>query len=447
MKQLSRVVWSEGMYLGPHHFQLQNRYFEDSIQFATGNLWFAPHGLIGCKLDVEALGNGMVALVHARGMLPDGLPFHVPDSDPAPQPRQVADFYPRSGDGVKVFLGVPVRRQDGLNCLLPGTSGADARFSAESEVLHDETTGRDEKPVYVGRKNLRILFETEDLSGWVTLPIGRVVREGSGKYAYDHEFIPPCVNLAASERLMTLLKRLIDILEEKSGGFKQRGSTWVETASREIGYFWLIHTVHAALAPLRHLLFTKRGHPEELYMEMLRLGGALCTFAIDSHPRHLPLYDHNALGDCFGKLDYHIRSHLEIIIPSQYVRIPLQKRANYFYEADITDQRVLDRSRWVFGVYSAKVGEAEVINYTPRLVKLCSKEFIPRLVNQALPGLTLEHLKTPPSAIPAKVDYQYFLVSKQGPCWEHMVKTRKLGLYVPGEIPDPELELLVVLDQ
>ena len=29
MKHLSRLVWSEGMYLGPHHFQAQSRYFED----------------------------------------------------------------------------------------------------------------------------------------------------------------------------------------------------------------------------------------------------------------------------------------------------------------------------------------------------------------------------------------------------------------------------------
>ena len=51
-----------------------------------------------------------------------------------------------------------------------------------------------------------------------------------------------------------------------------------------------------------------------------------------------------------------------------------------------------------------------------------------------------------PSQIPAKVDYSYFSVSQAGPCWEHMVKTRKLGLYVPGDLPEPEMELLVILE-
>src|SRR5579859_4360769 len=84
MKYLSRVVWSEGMYLGPHHFQVQSRYFEDFIQFATSALWFESYGLIGSLLDPEALFNGTLSLIHARGVFPDGLAFHMPDPDPAP---------------------------------------------------------------------------------------------------------------------------------------------------------------------------------------------------------------------------------------------------------------------------------------------------------------------------------------------------------------------------
>src|SRR5262249_991097 len=152
-----------------------------------------------------------------------------------------------------------------------------------------------------------------------------------------------------------------------------------------------------------------RGHPEELYRDLLQLGGALCTFAFESHPRALPLYEHRALEKSFGELDHHIRTHLEIIVPTQYIEIPLRKRANYFYEGEITDQRVLDRSRWVFGIRS-KVSEPELIAKTPELAKLCSKAFVPQLVQRALPGMALTHLQVPPSAIPVKADFQYFSV-------------------------------------
>jgi len=44
------------------------------------------------------------------------------------------------------------------------------------------------------------------------------------------------------------------------------------------------------------------------------------------------------------------------------------------------------------------------------------------------------------------VDMQYFGVSKAGPCWDHITQSRQVGVYVPGELPDPELELLVILE-
>ena len=82
MKMLSKIVWSEGMYLGPHHFQAQSRYFEDSIQFATANLWDDAHGVAACQLDPDALRNGTVSVIHARGLFQDGLVFDMPECDP-----------------------------------------------------------------------------------------------------------------------------------------------------------------------------------------------------------------------------------------------------------------------------------------------------------------------------------------------------------------------------
>jgi type VI secretion system protein ImpJ len=110
MKLLSRVVWSEGMHLGPHHFQVQSRYFEDSIQFATSALWFASYGLAGLELDADALYNGSVSLLHARGILPDGLPFNMPECDDLPEPRAIADLIPPTRDAnCTAMRGMPPR--------------------------------------------------------------------------------------------------------------------------------------------------------------------------------------------------------------------------------------------------------------------------------------------------------------------------------------------------
>jgi len=454
MKYLSRVVWSEGMYLAPHHFQVQSRYFEDSIRFIASSLWYQSYGLIGGQLDAQALVNGTVSVLHARGIFPDGLAFHMPESDPLPKTRNIADLFPVARDKVTVMLAVPPRRPEGLNCITPDAngnamSGEATRFYAEAKLLHDETTGRDEKPVQVGRKNIEILLDTEPSGDLITLPLARVMRDGSGHFVYDPEFIPPCLEISASTRLMALLGRLLDILSDKSTMFSRNNQgdkrSWVEFSTSDIANFWLLHTVNSALAPLRHQYVTKRGHPEELFTEMLRLGGALCTFALDSHPRALPLYNHDKLDECFALLDDHIRRHLETIVPTKYIAIPLIKTAEYFYTGDVSDQRCLGVSRWIFGIRSS-AGEVELISRTPRAVKICSEAFVPRLVKSALPGMTLTHMPVAPSQIPARIDYQYFSINKSGPCWDHIGQTRRIGVYVPGELPDPAVELLVILE-
>lgn len=438
------------MYLGPHHFQAQNRYFEDSTRFAVTGLWFAPYGVIAAELDAEALLNGKVSLTFAHGVFPDGLTFQMPDADPLPEPRNIAELFPPARESVVVSLAVSPRKQNGANCILPGTeNGKGARYRGQEFLLRDETTGRDEKPVVLGVKSIRLVLDTETGDDSLRLPIARVIRDGAGNFIPDETFVPPCLRISASERLMGLLERLIGILEEKSATFSMKETaekrSWAEFSTREIANFWLLHTVNSSLAPLRHAFYSKRGHPEELFREMLRLGGALCTFALDSHPRDLPLYDHERLDQSFTKLDRHIRDHLETIVPSQFLTIQMAKRADYFYEGEVTDQRCLGNSRWIFAIRS-RVGEVELIGRTPQLVKLCSKAFVPQLVKRALPGLDLVHLPVPPASIPGKVDYQYFSVSKSGPCWDHIVQTRVLGLYVPGELPDPEIELMVVLE-
>jgi type VI secretion system protein ImpJ len=291
-----------------------------------------------------------------------------------------------------------------------------------------------------------LLLESELNENIVALPLARLRRDGAGHFMFDPLFVPPCLQITASERLMLMLQRLIEILESKSSALSRNKGGMAEFSTRDLANFWLMHAVNSGLAALRHLWISKRGHPEQLFMEMSRLGGALCTFALESHPRTLPIYDHRNLGDCFEKLDEHIRTHLETIVPTNCVSIPLTKVADYFYEGDINDSRVLGRARWVLGIH-ATVGEAELIERAPQLVKICSAKFVGELVRRAMAGLALTHLPVPPPAIPTQVETQYFGVSRDGPFWDHIVQTHRVGIYVPGEVTGAELELLVILDK
>ena len=188
---------------------------------------------------------------------------------------------------------------------------------------------------------------------------------------------------------MNMTRRLIEILGQKNTSFSGTTRGYDRQASgmsaQQISSFWFLHAVNSGLANLRHLYLANQGHPEELYTEMLRLGGALCTFGLDTSAAALPVYDHLELQSCFEALDSHIRQHLELVIPTNCLSVQLQQTDRYFWEGDVTDTRLLGNCRWYLSIAAASLGEAELISGTPALVKFCSARFVPELVKRALP--------------------------------------------------------------
>lgn len=449
MKFLSPVVWSEGMHLAQHHFQAQSRYFEELTTFGLRSVFYAAYGVAACELDADALRNGTVSITHARGIMPDGLGFHFPE-DPPPAPLDIGDSFSPVQDSHLVLLAVPPYRQGQPNCLLDGTGDRrTSRFIAITQPVPDEVTGSDEKPVALGRKNFRLMLDNEEQGDLVTLPLARVRRDGRGNFVYDPDYIPPCVQIGGSRRLLEMIARLVDRLDAKSDAMllerQSSAKPLAEYAASEVANFWLTHAVNAARAPLRHMLQTRAAHPERLFIEMSRLAGALCTFSLDSHPRDLPAYDHDDAERSFNALERHIDRMLEVIIPHNTIKVPLAQAEPYFHTGAVADGRCFGPgAQWYLGVRSS-AGRAKLAADVPQLIKLCSAEHIVRLVKEGLAGLVLEHEASPASELAPRPGWQYFRVQTAGPCWALLSKTTNAGVYVPGALGDVELELTIVL--
>lgn len=433
------------MHLAPHHFQLQRRYFENALAFATQSLAPGWYGLLGAELDAEALRNGTVSLVHARGVMPDGLAFHFPDSDPLPPTRDVRAAFSPTEQALLVSLAIPPYRAGGRNAAAEGEA-APVRYVAARHAQRDENTGVDEQTIQIGRKNFTLALGSDAPADSVLLPIARVRRSGAGHFEYDPEFIPPCLQIGASATLLDLVQRMVEMLESKVdsivGGKADGGAG--RYASHEIESFWLTHAMNAALAPLRHHLASRRTSPEQLFTDLASLAGALCTFSLDAHPRDLPVYSHADPTACFREIERRIRDGLGTVVSKGAIRIALTPGANALHMGQVPDPRCLGPSQWILGVASS-LPAPRLAADAPRLLKLCSGAHIARLVQESLPGLVLEHLPVPPGAITQRIGYQYFLVRLDGPCWKAIQMNANVGAYAPDSLGVAELEIEVVL--
>ena len=447
MKFLSRVVWSEGMHLGPHHFQTQSRYFEDTLWFLNSNLRQEPWGFLHFFIDTEALSNGLAILNFASGILPDGLIFDLPDCDSVPEPAQLSGLFASTDSEIILHLAIPPRQDQGLDCDLGG--GSSARYGAVKRVLRDDAAGQGENSVSFARKNLVLLSQAQLSEGTVSFPIARVFRDGKGGFACDPEFIPPCLRISACEGLVLILHRLVQAIDEKivSTRSVRAGSGRFElgTSALDVANYWFLHALCSSLPALRHHLQDRRSHPEEVYRDLVRLAGALSTFALESARDEMPAYRHRDLASTFKELDALIRRYLEIVAPSNSITLQFRKADNYIYAAEVKDERCLRRARWILGVRSS-IAESLILRQTPKLVKVCSGEGVTKLVQRALPGMELLHLPVPPAALRAQADMHYFSISLSGPCWQHILQTKQVGVYLPGDLGDATFELTVITE-
>jgi len=441
------VLWTKGVLLTPQHLQLQDRFLEDLLEFRVAALAFAPWGFHRLTIDREALAAGAFGITAAAGVLPDGLLFDIPEADAAPPPKPLEGAFRPDQETLTVYLAIPEYRHGGRN-VAAAQGDRTARFLAEVLVRRDENTGLAEKPIMIARRNFRVLVEGESLEGHIALPVGRVTRAATGEHQLDLRFVPPVIDIAASEYLLSIARRLVELLSAKSSMLadrrRQKNQSLAEFGISDVANFWLLYTVNTAMPGLRHVFETRRGHPRELFIAMLALAGALTAFSVAMHPRDLPAYDHANLAGCFTDLDEKLRSLLETVVPANYVSLPLRVVAPSVYAAAIEQDRYLEAPEWYLALKS-DLPPAELIRRAPQLVKVSSANQIDQLITRALPGLELVHVANPPGAIPIKVGHQYFRLTKAGPEWQGITRARNVAAYLPGEFPNPEVQMLVVL--
>jgi type VI secretion system protein ImpJ len=448
MRRLQPVIWAKGTFLSPQYLQSQDIFHEDLLQFRVDSLNFHPWGFKTLEINREALANGDLAIDTASGIFPDGLIFDIPCADPAPAPKPLASYFEQGKDAIEIFLAVPAWRYGSVNVATGGGPDADTRYSAEVRMLHDENASQIERPVQLARKNFRLLVDSEAREGTPAIKIARVERTDSGLLQLAPGFVAPLLDIAASDYLMSILRRLLEILTAKStalaGMRRQKNQGLADFTASDIANFWLLYTVNTLLPSLRHIFETRRGHPEMLYASLSSLAGSLTTFSTKIFPRDLPLYNHRDLGSCIRDLDEKQRFLHETVIPSNFVSLPLTLTQASIHATSIDDDKYLLNTRMYLAV-NADMPEDELILKTPQLIKACSANHLEHLVRQALPGLPLRHVPIPPSSIPIKLNYQYFSIQQTGSAWEAVRRARNFAAYVPAEFHNPQLELIVIL--
>lgn len=449
MRQLQPVIWSKGTFLSPQHLQAQERFVEDCARFYLDSLNTNGWGFRELQIDGKALSEGRLSISRASGIFPDALPLDVPASEFPPPARVLDECFPPGRQTCTFYLAVPGYLQGGMNVAV-NREQVSTRFMAQMLLVRDENTGSGERPIQVAQKNLRILAENENREGSVVLGCIRILRSEAGAFSVDPTYIPPLIDIHAHPTLVRILSNMVELMvarsSQLSGGRRQKNQSLADFTASDVANFWLLYTLNSHLPVLRHLLEAGAVGPERLFLELCELAGALTSFSTKIAPRDLPVYNHEQLGTCFTELDKTIRVLLETVIPSNFVALPLKMVRDTVYAASIEKDEYFAGSRFYLAI-SADMRDADLIERAPLLLKTGSAAQIETLIRNALPGMRLQHVPTPPRAIPVKLRHQYFAVETSGPVWEAVRRARNFAVYAPSELLNPQMELIILLAQ
>lgn len=277
MQPSSRVMWKNGTFLTPQHFQQADRYVDSQLRLLQRSDGPLSWGVLDVRIDPLALSQGRLKLDSCQAFLPppDGSTIDVPGTDVGPAERSVV--IPDGVAMVEVFLTLPTQ--------------ATADRTQERELsLTDSFNSTSVRKIKVAQKSLSLSLSGEPQKNLAVLKIAEIERDAqTGKPTLRQTFAPPCLVVSAAPALQQLVRDLIGRMASLVRTLPE-----ARRLRQKDEFVMFLHAVNQHVAPLSHLIqeAAPLTHPAYLFEALLRLGSSLSAFF--DEPVTFPRYEHGS---------------------------------------------------------------------------------------------------------------------------------------------------------
>jgi len=442
MSVYNKVVWSEGLFLRPQHFQQQDRYFERYVETRCHALVAHSWGLTHLELERDLLSIGKFGLRRAAGVFPDGTPFRMPDDEPLPSP---IDIGAEVHDQV-LYLALPLRRA--------GSVDVDRATSPDGLIRHDvrevetgDATSSSGEPALleVAMLRTRVLLAGEVTQAYATVPLAQVIESRTDKQVLlDETFIPTVLDVRASRRLSTYMTELLGLLHQRGDALGGRVAATGRGASAEIADFLMLQAINRTEPVLAHLVDSGTVHPEDLFRLCVAAAGELSTFTTPSKrpPKPEP-YRHDQLRESFEPVMVALRAALSAVLEQSAIPIPIEAKKFGISVAAVADRSLYGTAVFILAA-RADVPAEDLRRRFPNQLKIGPVEKIRDLVNLQLPGVPVHAVPVAPRQIPYHAGFVYFELDQSHELWSQLRASGGVAMHVAGEFPGLAMEFWAI---
>lgn len=445
MSTKNKVIWREGLFIKPQHFQQQQRH-QDYITETVLKTYITHYfGLSALAINRELLSLGRIGIKEASGVMPDGTIFSMPYQDNLPTPIDIIQIN-EGGDNI-VYLALPLQSEtvseiatqhDGQRFL--------ARYRDDRENIRDlHTENGDVSPVNIAKLTPILKLGKHGLDAYVTLPICKIrERSADGSLVLDKTYIPTCVDARVSAILAEFLVEIESALHERGRQIAQRIGSPGQQGIADVAEFMMLQLLNRAYPQFSHFVKQAFIHPEVFFQALLQLSGELQTFTSESRlPETLPTYHHDDLAKGFLPLIHTLRQSLNVVLTPRAEPIVLQQQEHGIRVATIHDRQLLKDAEFIVAV-RAQLPQEQLRRQFVQQAKVTSVNQIRDLVSIQMPGVEFVPLSTAPRQLPYHSGYAYFRLDRQGASWADIEKQGNIAFHVSGQFPELDIQLWAI---
>ncbi|MYM58940.1 type VI secretion system baseplate subunit TssK [Vibrio sp. OCN044] len=439
MSLYNPVVWQDGMFMKPQHFQQLDRSQSKRSSMLFSNSSPLMWGVNRIKINTELLTQGKIAVTSAAGVLQDKTPFDLPALADVPDVKEVD---PSITDKV-IYLCCPLpsEREE-----LFGSDRNDARYIVSYQDAVDSCyDSEDTANIAIGKLKFCLMYEDEDRSAYTGIPILKISEvKTDGSIVLDDRYIPTCIDIKASELLSKFTNEFASMLKHRADSIVERLGTVDQQGVSTVSDFMLLQALNRYEPLFWHFSSVEGVHPESLYRILLQVEGELSTLCSTSRrPPEFVEYNHSDLTVCMSKVLEHTKRTLSVMSEQRAIPLTLQEQNFGIRTAVIPDKKVVESATFILAVkadVTLDILHTQFVSQT----KIGSIDNIRDLINLQLPGIGIKPMPVVPRALPYHAGYTYFELERASEEWAALEQASAIAVHVSGDFANLSLQLWAV---
>ncbi|TCP91175.1 type VI secretion system protein ImpJ [Cricetibacter osteomyelitidis] len=443
MTVTNRVLWKEGLFIRPHHFQQESRFFASQVKQTLETAAF-NFGFEQLSVEVQHLTYGKFSLSECKGVMPDGTLFHLPITDELPAPLEIKT----SAVGKIIYLCLPLNIEGNAEIAHQITNDSLIDYRGEAlftEIKDVHSESGDYAQLELIKNQYFLKLETDDLSNYATLPIARIKDVTlNNQVLLDETFYPAAIALQALTRFSSKLLELTELIALRAKYLANRMSSPEQSGVADVNDFLMLLSLNRALPLFKFLAKSPKVHPSRAYEILASLQGELSTFALEERiSEQFYDYIHVSPHTSLEPLYSDVKSYLSVVSNAKALPLPITAHQYGIYTAQVKDNSLYRDAEFIIAVKARLQPELLRTQFVQQ-TKISSIEQINKLVHLQLPGIPLQSLPVAPRYLPYHSGFVYFQLDKTSPYWNSVISSAGFGFHIAGNYPDLEIEFWAI---